>query len=234
MDKSTKNLLCEWAEKYNDRTYFTEDPIIFPAEFADRFKKGDASLRDVEIAAVFASHLAWGRRSMIVRDCNRLFDHMEWKPEEYVMSGEWKSDCTSLHRTIKWSETAEICHRLREYYKENRSLEDLPTEKIRTMIFGSRPDPKAPNKKINMMRRWMVRRDGKVDLGLWTESDPKDLIIPLDVHVYTQAAALGLTCRKSKDLTTALEITEAFKEIFPEDPCKGDFALFGYGVTRNG
>ena len=29
-----------------------------------------------------------------------------------------------------------------------------------------------------------------------------------------------------------MEITDAFREIFPDDPCKGDFALFGYGVTR--
>ena len=31
---------------------------------------------------------------------------------------------------------------------------------------------------------------------------------------------------------TALEITDAFREIFPGDPCKGDFALFGYGVSH--
>jgi hypothetical protein len=31
---------------------------------------------------------------------------------------------------------------------------------------------------------------------------------------------------------TAQEITDAFREIWPEDPCKGDFALFGYGVNN--
>ena len=78
----------------------------------------------------------------------------------------------------------------------------------------------------------MVRDDGKVDLGLWTDTDKKELIIPLDVHVYEQAVANGLTKRKQKDIVTAREITDAFKEIFPDDPCLGDFALFGYGVTR--
>ena len=77
----------------------------------------------------------------------------------------------------------------------------------------------------------MVRSDGKVDLGLWKDSDPARLVIPLDTHVYAQARALGLTGRRQKDLATALEITSAFEEIFPGDPCKGDFALFGYGVT---
>ena len=52
------------------------------------------------------------------------------------------------------------------------------------------------------------------------------------MHVYGQATALGLTSRKPKDITTVKEITDAFKEIFPDDPCKGDFSLFGYGVTH--
>lgn len=82
------------------------------------------------------------------------------------------------------------------------------------------------------MRRWLVRDDGKVDLGVWKNSDRRDLILPLDVHVYAQAAALGLTARKQKDIVTALEITDAFREIFPDDPCLGDFALFGYGVNN--
>ena len=57
-------------------------------------------------------------------------------------------------------------------------------------------------------------------------------LLPLDVHVYSQASALGLTSRRQKDIVTAQEITEAFREIWPDDPCMGDFALFGYGVTH--
>ena len=82
------------------------------------------------------------------------------------------------------------------------------------------------------MRRWMVRDDGKVDLGLWKNSDKKDLILPLDVHVYAQASALNLTSRRQKDIITATEITDAFRDIWPDDPCKGDFALFGYCVNN--
>ena len=78
----------------------------------------------------------------------------------------------------------------------------------------------------------MTRDDGKVDLGLWKNTDKKDLIVPLDVHVHTQACALGLCDRRQEDLKTALEITSCFREVWPEDPLLGDFALFGYGVTR--
>ena len=36
MKAKVKEQLIEWAEKYNDLQYFTEDPIMFPRKFADR------------------------------------------------------------------------------------------------------------------------------------------------------------------------------------------------------
>ena len=189
-------------------------------------------MADIEIAALLSAHLAWGRRAMIVRDCGRMFDEMCWSPYEYVISGEYRDENASLHRTVKWSEFAAICGRLKKVYEGRDSLEGLTDTDFRCRIFGQKEDRKAPNKKISMMRRWMVRDDGKVDLGVWKASDKKELILPLDVHVYAQATALGLTSRRQKDIVTAQQITDAFKEIWPEDPCKGDFALFGYGVTQ--
>lgn len=222
----------EWAAVYNDPRYFSEDPISFPRHFADLLAKGEATLQDVETAGLLAAHLAWGRRSMIVRDCHRLFDEMSWRPYDYVMAGEYRSDPVSVHRTIKWSEIAAICARLREVYLQVDSLESLSINQIRCDILGSKPDEGAANKKINMFRRWMVRRDGIVDLGLWKNTDPAELLIPLDVHVHNSARELGLTTRSSADYKTVLEITSALAEIFPGDPCLGDFALFGHGVTR--
>lgn len=234
LTESTRDLLIRWADIYNDRKYFEQDPIIFPRRFEELRRQGRASLQDIEIAGIFSAHFAWGRRAMIVRDCTRLFTEMDWKPYDYVMRGRCRCDDASIHRTVKWSETAAICSRLRNYYEGAVSLERLPAGCIRTRIFGQKEDPKAPNKKINMMRRWFVRDDGKVDLGIWKDSDPDGLLIPLDVHVYDEAAALGLTARKQKDSATVEEITDVFRQIFPGDPCKGDFSLFGYGVTHSG
>ncbi len=229
MQEELKEQLKEWAGKYNDPAYFSEDPICFPREFARR----GACKQDIEIAAVLSAHLAWGRRNMIVRDCTRLFDEMKWAPLNYVLAADYRDDQTSLHRTVKWSEIAQILSRLRGLYMQTDSLEGLSAEEMRTLVYGQKDDPKAANKKINMLRRWMVRNDGIVDLGIWSSTSPKDLIIPLDVHVYTQACSLGLTQRKSKDISTAKEITEQFRQIWPDDPLLGDFALFGVGVTKN-
>lgn len=227
MTEELKRKLVGWADKYNDPIYFREDPIAFPGHFA----KSGATLQDVEVAAVFAAHFAWGRRAMIVRDCTRLMDEMGWRPYDYVMGGTWRDDGSSAHRTVRWSEVAAICGRLKGIYLRQDSIEGMSVGEMRTEIYGQKPDAKAPNKKINMLRRWMVRQDGKVDLGVWKNSDPASLVIPLDVHVYDEAAAIGLTARKQKDMATAVEITEAFREIWRDDPCKGDFALFGYGVS---
>ena len=232
MEESLKETLIGWAHEYNDPKYFQEDPIIFPTRFAQKYRTGDASLADVEISALLAAHLAWGRRSMIVRDCGRMLDEMDWRPYDYVMTGDFRDENESLHRTIKWCDFAAICRRLKDIYSTRDSIEGMTDTQIRCMIFGQKEDRKAPNKKISMMRRWMTRDDGKVDLGVWKNTDKKELILPLDVHVYDQATALGLTVRRQKDIVTAQEITDAFREIWPDDPCLGDFALFGYGVTH--
>ena len=83
-----------------------------------------------------------------------------------------------------------------------------------------------------MFLRWMIRRDGIVDLGIWQKFSPGDLIIPLDTHVCRMAYTLGLTQSKSYTLSNTKTITNKLKEVFYDDPCKGDFALFGYGVEN--
>ncbi len=89
----------------------------------------------------------------------------------------------------------------------------------------------SANKRVHMFLRWMVRRNSPVDLGLWDWADPAGLLIPLDVHVMQEAIGLGLlpegavASRKTAELLTA-----AMQEVFPGDPCRGDFALFGLGV----
>ena len=84
-----------------------------------------------------------------------------------------------------------------------------------------------------MFLRWMVRDNSPVDLGLWSEFiDKRTLIMPMDTHVVQEAIALGLLNSKSNSMSNAIKLTDKLTEIFPEDPLKGDFALFGYGVNK--
>ncbi len=245
MSKSkTIEEICRLADIYNNSIYFREDPIIYPKHFAQLLLKGESefdlpipqnyriSLQDVEIAAVVAAHLAWGRRAMIVRDIHKALDEMKWKPFEYVNRGVYNDCSLSLHRTIKWCEFASICRNLRHFYANHTSLEILTPDEFRTQIYGQKSNPKMANKKIHMLRRWMVRNDGRVDLGLWSNISPEELIIPLDIHVHNSALRLGITKRNSADFTTAQEITDFLKLCFPQDPVKGDFALFAYSIEN--
>ena len=208
--------------------YFQGDPIIFPRHFTALVQNGEATLQDIEISGILSAHLAWGKRELIIRDGKRLFGEMKWEPFRYVMAGNYRNDNISLHRTIKWCEMAKIFSNLREFYSKYESMEQLSADEIRTMIFGQKADKKAANKKIHMFLRWMIRDDGIVDIGIWKKRDPAELIMPLDVHVHRNALELEITSRRSADMITAMEITEYLKSIFPNDPCKGDFALFAY------
>ena len=96
MDQVIAEKLLAWAERYNNPRYFEEDPVAFPRRFHHMmttveptlgFEGGEwrPSLQDIEIAAVFSAHFAWGRRAMIVRDCSRLFDEMNYKERDVVV-----------------------------------------------------------------------------------------------------------------------------------------------------
>ena len=88
-------------------------------------------------------------------------------------------------------------------------------------------------KRTNMFLRWMVRQNSPVDLGIWTWYSPKNLIIPLDTHVLQQAKKLNLLPQSATAcFKTAILLTEKLSYYFPDDPVKGDFALFGLGVSE--
>lgn len=88
-------------------------------------------------------------------------------------------------------------------------------------------------KRVCMFLRWMVRTGSPVDLGLWADIiDRRTLIMPLDTHVVQEACKMGLLSSRTASMTTARRLTDAMLEVFPDDPLKGDFALFGLGVEN--
>ena len=87
-------------------------------------------------------------------------------------------------------------------------------------------------KRMHLMLRWLVRKDGNVDLGVWQRIPEYRLMIPLDVHVGRVARELGLLERKQNDRIAVELLTEQLREYDINDPCKYDFALFGYGEQQ--
>lgn len=96
-------------------------------------------------------------------------------------------------------------------------------------------DAKSACKRVCMFLRWMVRDHSPVDLGLWSDIiDRRTLIMPLDTHVLGEAVGLGMLKSRTATMAAAVRLTEVMAEVFPGDPLRGDFALFGYGVDGNG
>jgi uncharacterized protein (TIGR02757 family) len=76
-------------------------------------------------------------------------------------------------------------------------------------------------------------RDDDVDTGLWKSIDKARLIVPVDVHMGRLCKILKFYNRKSISLSTALEITDSFRQIEPTDPARYDFALCRIGMSPN-
>jgi uncharacterized protein (TIGR02757 family) len=86
-------------------------------------------------------------------------------------------------------------------------------------------------KRWMMFLRWMVRKDN-IDMGLWSDVDRADLIMPLDTHTFKVGQRLGLLKRKSYDLEAAIELTQTLKTFDATDPLKYDFALYRLGQEK--
>ena len=99
---------------------------------------------------------------------------------------------------------------------------------------GIVPLPKSSLcKRPVMFMRWMVRDASPVDLGLWADFiDKRNLYIPMDTHVFQMSTHLGLLTQKTATWKSVELLRQIMLEVFPDDPAKGDFALFGYDVDK--
>ena len=95
------------------------------------------------------------------------------------------------------------------------------------------PDPRtSAAKRTTMFLRWVVRPDDGLDLGLWDCLHPRDLVAPLDTHMFLIARRLRLTRRNTPGWQAALELTRGLRRLDPEDPVKYDFALSRLGIVE--
>ncbi len=163
-----------------------------------------------------------------------------------------------FYRFFSYADMAELCSRLAQIVEERGSLgaavrarygladasgiATVPSElRLVTALISLFPgvkcvsqNPKGACKKLHMFLRWMVRKGSPVDLGLWEWANPADLLIPLDTHVLQESARLGLIApNATASAKTAIELTQKMAQVFPEDPTRADFALFGLGVDQN-
>ena len=237
----------DWAGKYETAAFIENDPVQIPHRYDSRV--------NIEISAFITSWIAFGNRKQIIQKADFIDQIIfEGSPYHYIVGDfavggtqkwrQYKESNENFYRFFKYSDFHDICERLFDIYTNFENMEEAlkantddtktALAKLQTMFgeVAGIPDETGVSacKRLCLFLRWMCRHNSPVDFGLWTICDPKNLIIPLDTHVHAQALTLGLTERKTPDIITAIEITDKFAAIFPDDPTKGDFALFGYSV----
>ncbi len=250
MTPELADLLEREAARINSPEFISADPVQFPRRYARR--------DDAEIVALLASHMAWGNRKMICNDIERLLALTEGQPAAWVRNGAFEeiADERNIHRTffgrnlkhmLRGVERILAKHPTLDAYASTLNLRGrecapwLLAEALNAEMAAAndgRSDSRClplnltstALKRLNMALRWLVRRDGIVDMGLWESLTPADLYIPLDVHVGNTARELGLITRRANDRRTVEELTVEMRRLRPDDPAFFDYALFGIGV----
>jgi uncharacterized protein (TIGR02757 family) len=244
-----KEFLDEKVEKYNRLDFIEHDPISIPHHYTSK--------EDIEISGFLAATIAWGNRTLILRNANRMMAYLDDSPYDFILNhseSDLERISVVIHRTFNAADFIYFIKALKHIYKTQNGLEsifnqyrtkdslqpaihqfrnmffELPHD-IRTMKHISDPLKGSAAKKLNMYLRWMIRKDNHgVDFGLWKSISPSILSCPLDVHSGNVARKLGLLKRKQNDTKAVSELDSNLREMDSNDPVKYDFALFGLGV----
>ena len=240
------------AAKYETADFMKEDPSQFMHRYTEPL--------DVEITAFLAANLAFGRRSCILNCLEKICQEMGDSPTEWLLSTRFEkifSDSgKSFYRIYSHRNMRAMCETLRQLTVEYGSLGAYCRRcyengncakqlgRLAAVIADRFPDACKPlisngktsaNKRLNLFLRWMVRRNSPVDTGLWDWYPAEKLLMPLDTHVVAVAKEFGLVEQNATpNLKLAIRLTDIMSKIFPGDPLKGDFALFGHGVMVSG
>lgn len=117
-----------------------------------------------------------------------------------------------------------------QYREWSREIQFKPGAHFKHMLNS--PEQKSVCKRWVMFLKWVVRPDDGIDLGLWQEIRPDQLVIPLDTHLFSISRRLKLTKKKTATWMTAVEVTRSLKKLDLADPLKFDFSLCRLGMAK--
>ena len=245
MDAKTKTILRRYADKYETPSFIEGDPSWFMHQV-----KGAANQ---EATAFVASALSFGSRAQFLPKIQWLLDRADGDMDRWIRTGAFgkdvkPGDTRCFYRFFTFAAMNAFLKAYKGIMDEHGTLGGF----VRAHCGGDAAkavsaicsrfceggscgvipqDSRSACKRVCMFLRWMVRSGSPVDLGLWSDFiDRRTLVIPLDTHVLQEAKRLGLIKGTSASMSAARRLTDALAEVFPDDPVRGDFALFGYGV----
>ena len=242
---ATRSLLVSLADRYETTDFIEGDPSVFMHRV-----KGNANR---EATAFVASALSFGSRPQFLRRVDELLDLAGGDMDGWIRTGAFArefaaDDSRCFYRFFTRSSMSRFFEAYRRLMDAFGTLggyvrKEADGDAYKAVVAICRwfadhdgggvipKDATSACKRVCMFLRWMVRKDSPVDFGLWADIiDCRTLIVPLDTHVVQEAMKLGLLNSPCASMSAARRLTAVLAEAFPEDPCRGDFALFGYGV----
>ncbi len=253
MNPSKKPVELERLYKtFNSRKWVHPDPL--------EYLYGYAEPADMEIVGFIASSLAYGRVAQILKSVGMVLRKMGPSPSDFIKNAV-DSRLHELfagfrHRFTTGEELSAMLLGIKRVLERYGSLNRCMLEGYRsehdniipalsffmkelTAFCGNScnslmplPERGSACKRLHLFLRWMIRRDN-VDPGGWSGIPASRLVIPLDTHMHRICGSIGFSNRNSADIKTALEITEAFRLVSPDDPVKFDFALTRLGIRSD-
>ena len=245
IDKQLASRIRQLADKYETTDFLAADPSSFMHRVA--------GVENQEAMAFIASCLSYGSRKQFFPKIQFVLDASGGEVDRWVRSGEWQNDIADTAECFYRLYTRhDMCCLLAAYsrmlnrygsmkaYVASRATTGIEAVETICRYFAehgaSKIVPKntaSACKRVCMFLRWMVRSESPVDLGLWADIiNRRSLIMPLDTHVVQESLRMGLLRSRTASMPTARRLTDAMLEIFPDDPTRGDFALFGLGVDE--
>lgn len=247
--KPSSELLRSLADKYETTNFIHGDPSWFMHQVEGR--------KNQETMAFLASCLSFGSRKQFLPKIGFMLKSSGGNVAEWVESGAFEADIpptgNCYYRLYTYRTINQLLRSLREMMTTYGSIADFAANAANVQHFGNdvlsvltslanffrerglKGIVAAPLssvcKRPCMFLRWMVRTGSPVDLGLWSGFiDRRNLIIPLDTHVVQVARSFGLITTKTTSWASAVALTKRMAEAFPDDPSRGDFALYGLGI----
>lgn len=243
-----KDNLDELYRQRNESEDFTHpDPIIIARKHRDS--------KHADITALFCALFAYGNAHQILkflRKVESLTNAFDWESvprdlsapkyrfanqhdvanlifvlRDVALEGSLKTTATNAYAVksnimdVVYAMQKLLYSRLHAYSKISFGLKHLLLTQESTGAF----------KRWHLFLRWMVRSDN-IDLGLWSEINPKDLLLPLDTHTFRICRELGILNSKNGNIKSVIEATAKLREFCKDDPVKYDFALYRASQLR--
>ena len=234
----------EIRNKSSELSYEKPDPLLIASKYQD------------ESIALVCALFGYGNAGLIVQFLESLdfslLDLGEEQIQQALVSHYYRfqknEDVTALFIALKRLRSVESIENIfySGYKKDENILEGLwhfistlrsvyPRETRGYDFLVGRVPKKVLSagtyKRYMMYLRWMVR-DDKLDMGLWSKIDKKDLLMPLDTHTFHVSRRLGLLKRKTYDMKASIEQTGTLRSFDKSDPVKYDFALYRLGQEQ--